>query len=606
MAEKQVIEIEARTAKAQKQLDKLTKDIEKLTASQEETAKSTNKVAKSFSTLTKGAVIGLAIKAIEAFSNVLNSNQRIADGIATVFETVSIVFNDFTNAIFRVYDQLTQTEGAFNALGKVIGGLITLAITPLKLQFLGIKLGLRQAQLAWEESFFGDKDPETIKSLKLSIEETKESLKTTAEEAVKAGKDIAENFGEAIDETKNIGAAVVEEVGKINIKNSIEQAKANVELEKSAERAEVINQGLIEKYDRQAEQLRQIRDEERNTLQERIDANNRLNEVLDEQERVMMANANAILASAQSQYNKNQSQENELQLIQAQNELLAVQAQVEGFRSEQKANDLALSRELKQLEQESSETTIETLRIQREAEIAALDSERERITQTIALEEELHRKRLALIDERLAAEKEGSTAYAEILNERAIAEAEFGAKTVELNNEQRNKNVDIKKQEEAAKTNIIAQGFQAASSLAEEGSALAKGLAVAQVLFDTFKGIQAAFASNAANTGATVLSGGAWPFIQAAAAGTFGAANLAALMRTSPSLKGASAPKPQAPSIAAATSAPSFNIVSAQAQTNLLSDINAATSKPTRAYVVSKDITTAQELDRNKIENAVF
>jgi len=73
-------------------------------------------------------------------------------------------------------------------------------------------------------------------------------------------------------------------------KSTVEAARATVDLNKQAEVAAVINQGLIEKYDRQAEQQRQIRDDESKTIEERIAANNRLGEILDEQSEKMLEN----------------------------------------------------------------------------------------------------------------------------------------------------------------------------------------------------------------------------------------------------------------------------------------------------------------------------
>ena len=67
----------------------------------------------------------------------------------------------------------------------------------------------------------------------------------------------------------------VEDIAE-SVTETYEQAKANVELAKQAEIAAVKQQGLIEKYDIQAEQLRQIRDNEFKTIEERIQANNNL------------------------------------------------------------------------------------------------------------------------------------------------------------------------------------------------------------------------------------------------------------------------------------------------------------------------------------------
>ena len=129
-------------------------------------------------------------------------------------------------------------------------------------------------------------------------------------------------------------------------KSIYESAKANTELQKQAKLAQALNQGLLEQFDLRAEKERQIRDDESRTIQERIDANNRLGLVLDEQEEKMRANAETNLLAAQSALALNKdSLELQLALIDAQNELLAVEATVTGFRSEQLVNTNALERE---------------------------------------------------------------------------------------------------------------------------------------------------------------------------------------------------------------------------------------------------------------------
>ena len=122
---------------------------------------------------------------------------------------------------------------------------------------------------------------------------------------------------------------------------AVSAAKGTVELNKQAEVAAVINQGLIEKYDRQAEQQRQIRDDESKTIEERIAANNKLGEVLEEQQKLMLENVDITIKAAQAEYDKNQNQENLIALLEAQNEREAVLAQIEGFRSEQIINRIS-------------------------------------------------------------------------------------------------------------------------------------------------------------------------------------------------------------------------------------------------------------------------
>ena len=51
-------------------------------------------------------------------------------------------------------------------------------------------------------------------------------------------------------------------------------------------------------------------------------------------------------------------------------------------------------------------------------------------------------------------------------------------------------------------------------------------------------------------------------------------------------------------------SPPAFNVVGASGETQLADAIGSQTQRPARAYVVSNDVTTAQEMDRNIIEGA--
>jgi hypothetical protein len=93
--------------------------------------------------------------------------------------------------------------------------------------------------------------------------------------------------------------------------------------------------------------------------------------------------------------------------------------------------------------------------------------------------------------------------------------------------------------------------------------------------------------------------------LAAGAAVVAGIANVRKIMAVKTPGPSVSAPLPlggSAPLLPAIP--PAFNIVG-QSDTNQLADaIGGQTQKPTRAFVVSNDVTTAQELDRNIIEGA--
>jgi len=85
------------------------------------------------------------------------------------------------------------------------------------------------------------------------------------------------------------------------------------------------------------------------------------------------------------------------------------------------------------------------------------------------------------------------------------------------------------------------------------------------------------------------------------ALGVAGAAQIASI--AAQKFEGGSSTVPK-PSLGGGSQAPAFNVVGASGETQLADAIGGQSQKPARAYVVSNDVTTAQEMDRNIIEGA--
>jgi hypothetical protein len=379
---KKVIDIEVNTGEAVKDTENLATSFDTLDESIQDTTtsvdalgkeastslndvdKSAKKAGKGTGVLAKGfkgvgvaikaAGIGLVIAAIGTLFSLLSKNQKIIDAFSVAFETISIVFNQAFEAISNVITKVKESTNGFEALKKTIGGLITIAITPLKLAFFGIVLAVKEAQLAWEQSFFGDKDPETIKRLNAEIETTKESLVEVGQNAIQAGKEVVDNFIPAITSVSDVVTGSINGIKDISVEAAVAQAKLNVELRNTAQIAEANQQRLLEQFDRQAERLRQIRDDDLLSIEERTAANEKLAEVLNEQEKAMIALADLQVAAAQADLKRENSIENQVALINAQANREGVLATVEGFRSEQLVNRNALIREGKALEEEAA------------------------------------------------------------------------------------------------------------------------------------------------------------------------------------------------------------------------------------------------------------
>ena len=419
--EKIIVELEAKTDKALKGIDGVAKSVEELGKEVSDSNKSTTKSLKGVESASKGVAkgvkavgtglkaigLGLIISALGTLKDLFEQNQKAVDFFSVAFETASIVVGQMVTAFTNVYESVAKSSENFDALGKVMSGLLTVAITPLKLSFYAIKLAIQEAQLGWEKSFLGDKNPQTIKNLTLDILETKGAIVEVSNEFVGAGKSIVDNFGEAITETTNIAKGVVEEVGKISISTAIKTAKANTELQKSAELAGAMQGLLFEKFDRQAEKLRQIRDEERNTIAERKKANDELLIAVNNAEQAMLSQAKKQLTIANANLKKDsQNIEFKVAQIEALKELAGVEAQIEGLRSEQKSNDLALSRE-----------QIELTNTKAESE-SNLSIERKRFNAELIEDELLRLEKLREIDE---LEKEQESLRLEAILENANA-----------------------------------------------------------------------------------------------------------------------------------------------------------------------------------------
>ena len=293
----------------------------------------------------KAMGIGLVVAGLKFLYDALSSNQKVMDAVSTVTETISIVMAKVVDVVTKVVEQVAKSSNGFDGLKNVMLGLLRLAITPLQVAFYGIKLGIQEAQLIWEKSWLGSGDTKKIKELTKGIDETKESLSEIAKSAVAAGSQVANNIGKAINEVGQVVSASIDGVSKISLSGAIAQAKANVAIKNSAQTAAATQALLVEEYDRQAEKLRQIRDEERNSIEVRKKANDDLNLVLDKQEEALLSQADLLIKAAKAEEAKGKNTETNTAKIEAQGNRLGVLAQIEGLRSEQKANDLALDRE---------------------------------------------------------------------------------------------------------------------------------------------------------------------------------------------------------------------------------------------------------------------
>lgn len=187
------------------------------------------------------------------------------------------------------------------------------------------------------------------------------------------------------------------------------------------------------------------------------------------------------------------------------------------------------------------------------------------------------------------------------------------AKTARINNElkKRLNNEQLSAEQREKINGQIAANEEALQNkrdeIAERNFKLQKAVQIAQALMST-----AEMAIDAYGTikGMKFLGLAAPPLAAAAAvaASAFGLAQVDAIRRQQfvPSAVSTNSSSSSVGASSVAVQAPDFNIVG-QSQTSQLAElVSGQLDRPVKAYVVSKDISTAQELDRNKIDTAAL
>ena len=519
MAQKLIMELEARTDKAEKNIENINKDIEQVNKNLDKTekgfegvekaTKDTAKGVRKIGTTLKAIGIGLLLAAFAKLKEVFEENQKVADAFNTTFNFLSIAFNDFFNFLdanigtvvdyFKsIFDDPVQSIKDFGQ--AIVDQLIT------RFNAFSNTLGLVSQAL--------------IKVFKGDFAGALEDVKNAGKSYI----DVFTGVENSFDKIAEVAPKVANSISKY-AKSTYNSAKAQTEANKAAEIAVARNRVILEQKDREAELLRQIRDDDLRTIDERIEANNKLGEVLKEQEKLMLANADALILAAELQLKKNNNDANQIALLEAKAEKEAVLAQITGFRSEQLANQNALLRENIEIEQEVADAKA------------------------------------------------------------AIQEAAM---------------------------DTAARGFQLLGKMAGKNRALQAAAIIGENAAGIAKQIIQTKAANAAVTAKYALLPGG--LVLAKAEKTLNNISLGlgiagSVLATSSALKalkaGGSVSSPSvSTSEPTAPQAPAFNIVG-QSTTDQLADVIAGQSQqPLRTYVVSNDVSTAQELDRNIIEGA--
>ena len=575
MATKVAIEVDVKTGDASDDIIALREELEKVKQTQEKLgnemkagfdaaekgAKGASKGMKGFGTSIGGVLKSLGLIAIAAqvflfIKDLLMKNQTVMDA----FNTATIAFEIIIKKVFESVSSLVEPmQAAFSDPKQAVLDLWDAIKENLLNRVEGLIKGYTAVGKVLKGAFSLDWD--TIKEGASDFGTAMIQATTGLNEAQQAA--VVSGFKEFANDVKDATVAAVE------------QANTLVKLRNELILLEAEQRRLILTTQKQAEDQRQIRDDISKTLAVRIEANNKLKEILDQQEKdeTKIANKRIQLAEAELALDKN-NVELKAAVITAETELADVRERIGGQRSEQLTNEKALEKELFDLQTELAKVGRE----ERELELLELEQH------YAALEEQA----------RLAGDTETNIEGAK---QDALAKLRKKFRTEDLANEKKLRDEKVKLQQSYLSATggilgAIDQLVAASGNNSKQALVLQKTLAVAQIAIDTAKAIVGAIAQ-----AQSVPYPGNLVAIATGVAAVIAGIASAVTTLNSADVGGATAAQPQAPQV---TSAPA--VQQATSGTTELGGAEQAQLAPIQAFVVETEVTGNQN-NVNQIES---
>jgi len=570
MATKVAIEVDVKTGEANDDIIALREELEKVKQTQKEMgdqfkagfeaaekgAKNAGQGVKSLgngigSLLKSLGIVTVIVAAFNKLKDIFLSNQSVADGFGKVMLTVEIVMRKLIELALPLGEALFD---AFNnpkqAISDFVDGIVNRA-TP-AIRYLSDVAGSAGKIIEGVLTFDWAQVAQGVGELNVKYEEGKEAV-TGFVDSFKEG---VNSFIETTKEAYNQADAITD------LRNELIKLEAQQKLVQMT-------------YQKEAEDQRQIRDDVRKTLAERIEANDKLGKILEEQsesERVIFQKR-LDLANAELAINET-SVEAQAAVAQAKGELADLDERINGQKSEQLTNQAALEKELFDIQQEL-------------AKVGKSDRELELL--------ELEQHYAALAEQaRLAGDTETDIEGA---RQEALAKLRKKFRDEDLKKEKELRDAKVKLQESyldatGGVLNSINQLVEASGNQSKEAVALQKTLAIAQIAIDTAKAIVGAIAqAQSVPYPANLVA-----IATGVAAVVAGIASAVQTLNTA-NVPGGTAQPPQAPQVATAPA-----IQQATAGTTELGGAEQAQLAPIQAYVVETEVTGNQN-NVNQIES---
>lgn len=619
MAVKQVIEIEGdssdyvkaankateATQSIKKEAKKTTSVLGKIGKGGKKAFKGVGKAAKGLGKIIKGGLgLGFLLVAVGKITEIFSENQKVVDAVGKAFNVISTVVNEVTVALSDAFTAQNDLNGGFESTKAVVLGLLKIAIFPFQLAIAGITLGLQVAQRAFEESWLGDGDAIKVAELTADIDATKNKIVELTLALGDTILDVVDNVGGMVTEVGGLATAVVENVKEavdgIDLDELSKDAQKLIDLRKAALEAEVKRQEIQIVAQRLAEIERQNRDDDKKSIDERIKANDRLLEIIQQQIKDEREQINVKIALARAEAKRTGSNEDNLALKSAELELLDLQERLEGQISEHKSNQNGLSKEALDIEKSKAQTILDVEAIQAQAALAGTDNALVAALIQKDIAQTLFDSKKKLLEDEAALYAEGTAARTEAENQLALLIAQKDAEDLARNIEIRNSKVAMAQSAITAISDLVTASAGASEQEAKRAFEINKALSLGSAIMGTAQAVTGALT---AGGNALKLATGA-QFVDAGIAAATGLAQIMTIKKTQ--FGGGVETSPNVPSLSSPSQPASFNIVGQGSLNQLNESIGQKFNQPLRAYVVGSDVNTEAELNRKRIKTATL
>ena len=515
---------------------KVTKDVDKLDDATKKASggfKGIGTAVKGVGTALKAAGIGLIVAIFAKLFQLFSQNQKVLDAFSIANKAISIAFRD----MFKLLS---------DNVGKVTGWFKELFEDP-KQKLVDFGDAIKKNLIERFNSFL-----ETIGFLgEAFVKLINRDFAGAMEAAKNAGGEFVDTLTGVDNTVGKVSKVIVEGTGKLVEygKVVVDTATDMTELDKAAGRASVTFAEQNAQFLKDAEDQRKIRDDVNKTFAERITANEKLGQILVDQEAAQLKQLKTVQSQAQAQFDLTGLEADYLLLQQAKVAIIENEEAVRGQASEQLTNQVALENEL-----------AEAIRQVNVESLTGMERELEELKNSYDAKIDLARK--AGIDNTAITEQ-----YEKEQNDIREKYSKKAKKWSEMSSEQQ--------------LGIASSTAGSLATILGEETAAGKAAAVVQATIDTYASAQAAYKSLA---GIPVV-GPALGAVAAAAAIAGGIKNINAIRGANES--GASGGGGGAPSASSPTPAP--QMMSGAFELGSGEEI-----EPTRAYVVSDDITAGQ------------